>query len=117
MFNDKMDIDDMIKDLSTRATNYFCNTVESDYVSVVIQAHENYPDCWQAWFVEYSGDKIIFNDQIKHVLSDATTLRQALIGLDSWFDDEFVKKDYSMCRSKQLEQESSDIIESIGFAD
>jgi hypothetical protein len=96
-------------DLSTRATNFFCSKDDMEFVSVSISSQEGY-NLWQVWFIHYNGEVIVDNDMLKSCLDEGKTLRQALINLNDWLDSWFTVPYF-------LEQDRSDIVESIGYGD
>lgn len=110
MFNDKMDIDDMILDLSTRGSNHFGGNDERQYVCVSIASHKDYKDIWQVWMTHYKYD-IIVPGILDRSLMEGNTLRQALIFLDRWYDNVIY------VQNEMTEQDRSDIVESIGYGD
>ena len=110
MFNDKMDVDDMIRDLSTRATNQFCGKDEMQYVCVSFASHKDYPNFWQVWLSHYDHSEIV-PSILDTSLSEGKTIRQALIYLDQWLDG------INIVNAELCEEDRFQIVESIGFGD
>ena len=108
MINDKMDVEEIILDLSTRATNLFARG--DDTVSVAFQAHKSIPGYWLCWLDYWIDGSYWFDARLNHSLSEESTLRSALINLDYWLE---VKENKAI--SNLLDGER--IVESIGFGD
>lgn len=127
MFNDKMDIDDMMLDLSTRASN-FCEGLvvfqdknitlkfdaEKDIVCVSVSSQASVPNFWQVWFEVWVDGVYYFNKKFDANIQEGNTLRRALVQLDDWLDGVIGIREFD---EMILEQEASNIIESIGFGD
>ena len=123
MINDKMDTEAIILDLSTRATD-FCNGLvvfqdknitlkfnsERDIVCVSIQSQRSMPNFWQVWFEVWVDGTYYLNNKFDANIQEGKTLRQALINLDDWLDNQ---KDWAQV----LLEDGAQITESIGFGD
>ncbi len=123
MINDKMDTEAIILDLSTRASNFCKDLVvykdknitlkfnpENDIVCVSISSQASMPNFWQVWFdVWVDGSHYVYK-KFDSNIQEAVTLRQALIRLDDWLDNE---EDWALV----LLEDGIQITESIGFGD
>lgn len=112
MINDKMDTEEIILDLGTRASNLFIlnNKDDSDCVCVSFFAHSSIPNLWQVGFDHWIGGSYWLDRRLNGSLTEGKTLRQALIELDKWLESKEWEVQYKL-------EDGEQIVESIGFGD
>ena len=112
MINDKMDTEEIILDLSTRASNIFIlnNGDDSDIVCVSLFCHRSVPNFWQVEFDHWIGGSYWHDKKLSGSLSEGRTLREALVFLDQWLDSREFDVQYKL-------EDGEAIVESIGFGD
>lgn len=82
MINDKMDIEEIILNLSTRATKLFATGY--DIVSVGICPQRSVKNSWQVWFEYWMGGLFCNIPKFLESTKNETTLREALFELNDW---------------------------------
>ena len=112
MINDKMDTEEIILDLGTRASNLFMlnKQDDSDIVCVSFFVHRSVPNFWQAGFDHWIGGSYWHNKKLEGSLCEGKTLREALILLDQWLDSKEWDAQYKL-------EDGEAIVESTGFGD
>lgn len=103
-----MNTEEIILDLSTRATALFATG--DDIVAVSISSQRSVENFWQVWFEHWMDGVYIQSHKFEKSIQEGKSLNQALFLLNDWLA-------WEESQTLFIQNEASNIIESIGFGD